>query len=98
MKIEFGKLVEGPGYSNLVEITSEDNRSYLTINFNPVLLFGVNCVYLNLFNISFMRDICIPGFEFNITLPLISIYFRRNFPQADAVIEEIKQKVSEMKE
>jgi hypothetical protein len=98
MKIEFGKLVEGPGYQNLVEITSEDNRSYLTINFNPVLLFGVNCVYLNLFNISFMRDICIPGFEFNITLPLISIYFRRNFPRADAVLEEMQQKVSEMKE
>lgn len=98
MKLEFGKLVEGPGYRNLVEITSEDNRSYLTINFNPVLMFGLNCVYLNLFNISFMRDICIPGFEFTITLPLISIYFRRNFPMADIVLEEMQQKVSEMKE
>jgi len=97
MIFKFNEKTELP-FRNLIEIIRDDNRSFMTINFNPVLIIGLNTFYLNIINLSFMKDICIPGFEFNITLPLISIYFRRNFPMADIVLEEMQQKVSEMKE
>ncbi|OQB32268.1 MAG: hypothetical protein BWY08_00025 [Bacteroidetes bacterium ADurb.Bin174] len=97
MIFKFNEKTELP-FRNLIEIISDDNRSFMTINFNPVLIIGLNTFYLNIINLSFMKDVCIPGFEFNITLPLISIFFRKNYPASDEFFEEMHRRAEEMKE
>jgi len=89
--MKFKWFKEDITYRHIVEITSDDCRSFLIIDFNPVIYVSKKGIFINLIDINCMKDIAIPGFEFTIVLPLIKIFFRRNSPESDAVYEKLYQ-------
>lgn len=93
MKIKFRQEEPNAGYKHLLEISWE--RAFMIVDYNPLICLGSKAATFSLINICCMKDIMIPGFEFNITLPFIRIFYRINYPASDEFFKEMSKRIEE---
>ncbi len=100
MIIRFGKDKECPFDRNFFHLSTNDGMTFCQMAFyNPVGFFVEKddpMAMGTLIDISFEKDVAIPGFEFRFCLLGLMFFFRTNFKESKEVFAKFDRDIAEM--